>query len=117
MGFLAKRTDNLILARRPENNNQQPQQKKKRICEIVDFAVPAHHRITLKACEKKSPSTLRGNWKKLWSMNVAMTPIGIGAFWYCLLKDHLRDRSIKQLEDEWRPTQNYDIIENCQNNL
>ncbi len=34
---------------RPYNN----QQKKKRICKIVDFAVPADHRIKLKECEKK----------------------------------------------------------------
>ncbi len=27
--------------------------KKKRICKIVDFAVPAYHRIKLKECEKK----------------------------------------------------------------
>ena len=32
------------------NNNQQ---KKKRTCKIVDFAVPAEHRIKLKECEKK----------------------------------------------------------------
>ena len=29
------------------------QQKKKRICKMVDFAVPADHRINLKECEKK----------------------------------------------------------------
>ena len=29
------------------------QQKKNRICKIVDFAVPADHRIKLKECEKK----------------------------------------------------------------
>ena len=28
-------------------------QRKKRICEIVDFAVPADHRINLKESEKK----------------------------------------------------------------
>ena len=32
-------------------NNQQ--QKKKRICKIVDFAVPADHRIKLKESKKK----------------------------------------------------------------
>ena len=40
---------NLAQKNRPNNN----QQKKKRICEIVDFAVPADHRIKLKECEKK----------------------------------------------------------------
>ena len=44
-------TDDLISARRPEliiiiN-------KKKKICKIVDFAVPADNRIKLKECEKK----------------------------------------------------------------
>ena len=44
------RTDHQISARRPDliiiNN-------KKRICKIVDFAVPADHRINLKECEKR----------------------------------------------------------------
>ena len=40
-------TDQLIPAR-PYNNQQ-----KKRTCKIVDFAVPADHRINLKECEKK----------------------------------------------------------------
>ena len=42
-------TDLLILARRPELIIIK---KKKRICEIVDFAVPADHRIKLKEYEK-----------------------------------------------------------------
>ena len=33
--------------------NQQKKKKKKRICKIVDFAVPADHRINLKESEKK----------------------------------------------------------------
>ena len=40
---------NLGQKTRPNNN----QQKKKTICKIVDFAVPADHRIKLKECEKK----------------------------------------------------------------
>ena len=44
-------TDHLISARRPDliiiNN------KKKKICKIVDFVVPADHRIKLKECEKR----------------------------------------------------------------
>ena len=45
-------TDQQIPARRPDLiiiNNK----KKKRICKIVDFAVPADHRINLKESEKK----------------------------------------------------------------
>ena len=33
--------------------NDDNKTKKKRICKIVDFAVPADHRIKLKECEKK----------------------------------------------------------------
>ena len=55
--------------------------KKKRTCKIVDFAVPADHRIKLKECEKKDkyldfPREL----KKLWNMKVTIIPIVIGAF-------------------------------------
>ena len=43
--------DHQISARRPDlmiiNN------KKKRICKIIEFAVPVDHRIKLKECEKK----------------------------------------------------------------
>ena len=34
-------------------NNQQKKKKKERICKIIDFAVPAEHRIKLKEWEKK----------------------------------------------------------------
>ena len=43
-------TDHLIPARRPDLIIIN---KKKRTCKIVDFAVPADHRIKLKECEKK----------------------------------------------------------------
>ena len=43
-------TDHLILARRQDLIIIN---KIKRICKIVDFAVPADHRINLKDCEKK----------------------------------------------------------------
>ena len=43
-------TDNLISARRPDLiiTNK----KKKKICKIVDFAVPVDHKIKVKECEK-----------------------------------------------------------------
>ena len=44
-------TDHLIPARRPDSLIIK--RKKKRTCKIVDFAVPADHRIKLKKCEKK----------------------------------------------------------------
>ena len=72
-------TDHLIPARRPDliiiNN------KKKRTCKIVDFAVPADHRIKLKECEKKDKYLdLARELKKLWNMQVTIIPIVIGAF-------------------------------------
>ena len=46
---------NLGQKSRPNNNQQQKKKKKekKRTCKIVDFAVPADHKIKLKECEKK----------------------------------------------------------------
>ena len=44
-------TDHRISTRRP---NLIIINKKKRNCKIVDFAVPADHRIKLKECEKKN---------------------------------------------------------------
>ena len=70
-------TDHLILARRPDLIivNQ-----KKRICKIVDFAVPADHRINLKESEKKDKYfDLARELKKLWNMKVTIVPIVIGA--------------------------------------
>ena len=72
-------TDHLIPARRPDliiiNK------KKKRTCKIVDFAVPADHRIKLKECEKKDKCLdLSRELKKLWNMQVTIIPIVIGAF-------------------------------------
>ena len=72
-------TDHLISARRLDliiiNN------KKIRIWKIVDFAVPADHRIKLKECEKKKDKYLDlEELKKLWYMKVTIVPLVIGAF-------------------------------------
>ena len=57
-------------------NNQQ----KKRICKIVDFALPVDCRINLKECEKKDKYLdLARGLKKLWKMKVTIVPIVIGA--------------------------------------
>ena len=65
---------------RPYNNQQQKKKKKKRICKIVDFAVPAEHRINLKESEKKDKYLdLARELKKLWNMKVTIVPIVIGA--------------------------------------
>ena len=68
-------TDHLISAKRPELTIIN---KKK----IVDFAVPADHRIKLKENEKRDKYLdLAREWKKkLWNMKVTIIPIVIGAF-------------------------------------
>ena len=55
--------------------------KKKKICKIVDFAVPADHWIKLKECEKRDKYLdLARELKKLWNMQVTIIPVVIGAF-------------------------------------
>ena len=47
--------DYLTLARQPGLTivNKKKRKKKKRICQIMNFAVPADHRVQLKDSEKK----------------------------------------------------------------
>ena len=75
-------TDHQIQTR-PYNNQQQKKRKKKRkrTCKVVDFAVPADHRVKLKESEKKDkyPDLARES-KKLWKMKVTIILILIGAF-------------------------------------
>ena len=60
-------------------NNQQ--QQKKRIYKVVDFAIPADHRIKLKECEKNDKYLdLARELKKLWNMKETSVLIVIGAF-------------------------------------
>ena len=55
--------------------------KKKKICKIVDFAIPADHRIKLKEREKRDKYLdLARELKKLWNMKVTIIPIVIVAF-------------------------------------
>ena len=55
--------------------------KSTRTCKIVDFAVPANHRIKLKEYEKKDKYVdLARELKKLWNMQGTIIPIVIGAF-------------------------------------
>ncbi len=69
-------TDHRISARRPDLIIIN---KKKRICKIVDFAVPADNKINLKECEKHNYLDLARELKKLWNMKVTIVPIVIGA--------------------------------------
>ena len=69
-------TDDLISARRPDliiiNK------RKKKICKIVDFALPADHRIKLKEYEKRDKYLdFARELKKLWNMKVTIIPIGM----------------------------------------
>ena len=68
----ANGSSNLSQTTRPYNN----QQRKKRTCKIVDFAVPADHRVKLKAGEKNDNYlNLARGMKKLWTF----IPIVIGS--------------------------------------
>ena len=70
-------TDHLIPGRRPDLIIID---KRKRICKIVDFAVPEDHKINLKESEKKDKYfDLARKLKKLWNMKVTILPIVIGA--------------------------------------
>ena len=82
MGFDTHGSPNLGQKTRPYNNQKKKKKKeKKRICKIVDFAVPADHRIKLKECEKKDKYLdFARELKKLWNMKVTIVPIVIGAF-------------------------------------
>ena len=84
-------TDHQISAR-PYNNLQKKKKKKKkkpkkqnnkkqkRNCRIVDFAVPADHKVELKKSEKRDKYLgLERELKKLWNMKVTVIPIVIGA--------------------------------------
>ena len=79
---------NLAQKTRPYNNQQQKKKKKKKICKIVDFAVPADHRIKLKESEKRDKHLdLARELKELWNMKGTIIPIVIGAFG-TVTKDH-----------------------------
>ena len=95
--------------------NKKKKKKRKRNCKIVDFSVPADHKINMKECEKKDKYLdLAREIKKLWNMQVTVKPIVIGAF----------GTEIKRLLKgtgglgSWRTCgdhPNYSIIENGRN--
>ena len=71
-------TDHLISARRPDliiiNK------KKKSTFRIVDFTVPANHRVKIKESEIKDKYIdLTRELKNLWKMKVTVIPFGTGA--------------------------------------
>ena len=71
-------TEHLISARRPDLIIINI---KKRTCKIVNFSIPADHRIKLKESEKKDKYLdLARELKKLWNMKVTIIPIVNSAF-------------------------------------
>ena len=79
-------TNHLNSARRPDfvivnkKKKKKKKKKEKRICRIVDFTVPADHRIKLKEREKKDKYlNLANKLKNLWNMEMTLIPIVIGA--------------------------------------
>ena len=70
-------TDHLILARRPESVIIN---KQKKTCRIVDFVVPADHRVKLKESKKKDNNLdVARELKKLWNIKVTVVSIVIDA--------------------------------------
>ena len=82
---------------------------------IVDFAVPADHRIKLKECEKKDKYLdLARKLKKMWNMQVTIIPIVISAFGIVIIGVAKGTRGL----GSWRTSgdhPNDSIVENGQN--
>ena len=70
-----------------------------RTCRIMDFAVPADHRVKLKVNEKKDMYLyFAEELEKLGNIKVMMISIVIGAL------VTVTERSLQGQEDEWRPS-------------
>ena len=101
----ARRPDLIIINKKKKKKKRKKRKRKKRSCKIVDFAVPADHRIKLKECEKKDnylDLTMELK-KKLWNMQVTIIPIVIGAFG-TVTKGLLKGLEDLEMADEWRPS-------------
>ena len=74
-------TDHLTSARRPDLIMiKKRERERERTCRIVDFAVSAIHKVTLKESEKKDKNLgLVRELKKLRNMKMTFLPIVIGA--------------------------------------
>ena len=92
---------NLSQKTRPYNN----QQKKEGICKIVDFAVPADHRIKLKECEKKDKYLdLARELKKTMEHEGDNYTNCDWCFWYSNYRTIKRNWRTWKLSDKWRPS-------------
>ena len=85
----------------------------KRICKIVDFAVPADHTIKLKECEKKDKYLEFVRELNKWNMKVTIIPIVIGALG-TVTKGLLKGLEGLEVGGRW-DYPNDSIIENSQN--
>ena len=109
-------TDHLISTQRPDLIIIiKKKKKKKKICKIVDFAVPADHRIKLKECEKRDKYLdLARELKILWNMKVAIIPILIGAFG-TITKGLLKGLKDLEVGDRVETIQTTALLKNGQN--
>ena len=74
-------------------NKKKKKRKKNRTCKIVDFAVPADHRVKLKENEKKDKYHDHAReLEKLWNLKVTFIPIVIFAL-------VVTKRLLKELDD------------------
>ena len=88
---------------------------KKTTCKIVDFAVPADHRVRLKENEKKDKYLeLPKELKKLWNMKVTFIPIVIGAL-VTVTEGLLKELEDLEIRGRVETIQNYYSIQNGQN--
>ena len=86
---------------------QRGQPKKKKTCKIVDFAVPADHRVkSTESAKKDKYLGLARELKKtnkLGNMKVTGIPIVIGAFG-TVTKGLLKGLEDLKINDQWRPS-------------
>ena len=88
-----RQTDHRISARRPDliiinkKKKKKKKEKKKRIGRIMNFAVPADHRVKLKECEKNTEK----NHRDLRRLAVTQTPV----------KDHQLKLMRKTLKEKY----------------
>ena len=112
--YFVIQTDHLISARRPDLVIVTKKEKKKRTCRVVDFTVPADHRVKLKESEKRVKyQDIARELKRLHKKKVTVIPVVI------VVLDTVTKRLVQGLEDletrRSRDHPNYSIIKIGQN--
>ena len=79
-----------ILKFKLKSRSRDSQQQKKRICLILNFAVPVNHKVKIKENETRDKNR---ELKMLWKMNMTLIPIVIGEL------ETIRKGLVKKLED------------------